>query len=94
MGMGNAGQELQVVRIMRDLEQRIEDSWDFLWGETGDTVGSMRWEEVTLWLAAMGAPHEAIQVQQREQHNGQDIEDYLVSSNNDSEGIQKVLLPV
>ena len=38
---GGRGLEVQIPGLIRDLEQRSDNSWDFLWGAVGPPVQMM-----------------------------------------------------
>ena len=88
---GGRGLEVLIPGFIRDLEERTENSWDFLWGPVGKPVALMTAEDVVQWMQDIQAPQEAVDVQRKDQMTGKDIHDYVSQSITDSEAINKMM---
>ena len=88
---GGRGLEVLIPGLIRDLEQRSDNSWDFLWGSVGPPVQMMSPDDVLQWMSDISIPSDVRDVQRKDMNHGKDIHGYVTQSVTDSEAIGKMM---
>ena len=88
---GGRGLEVLIPGLIRDLEQRSDNSWDFLWGSVGPPVQMMSPDDVLQWMSDISIPSDVRDVQRKDMNHGKDIHGYITQSVTDSEAIGKMM---